>query len=141
MEDNASRATRFAISSFFWNGSMTLIASLILIVTVAILVVLWQLAADIRKILTQSVPDILAATRAQRCSQRPPLGSGIPNDHQHPHQGLGHPPIGLFVIWIWRHGQWSCQGVPHEVHSGLPPAYPGAFEGDLAKTWVSTGGK
>jgi hypothetical protein len=114
---------------------MTLIALLIVLLLVLILIVLWQLAGDMRSIVRDILPDIRAIML-----KRPPPQGGVAWPHRHdgtclPHGGDGIP-IGSFVIWIWRHGEWHLQPVPFGIRPGLPPAYPGAFNGDVAKTWA-----
>ena len=48
---------------------------------------------------------------------------------------VSKPGLGCFIVWEWRGGRWVCRAVPEGVAPSLPPGYPGAFDGDLAKTW------
>jgi hypothetical protein len=57
----------------------------------------------------------------------------------HLHQSFLHR-AGFFVIWEWALGEWApmTELIPPGVHPGLPPSYPGTFNGEKVKTWVST---
>lgn len=123
---------------------MHLITFLILLVTVAILFLLWQLAADVRAIrhelpreLGGKLAGIEAAVRHQGFSEGLfRVGWGITSHHQH-----APPGVGCFIIWEWRDGDWQAQGLREGVKECLPPNYPGAFPGDIARTWAILSGK
>lgn len=116
---------------------MSLIALLSLLVLGLILAVLWQLAGDVRKLLTETLPEL--RTTLQKLSSPQDRWSWPPNAGFHdpnPHPGI--PPIGCFVVWVWKHGEWHPQAVPFGIRPGAPPPYTGAFSGEVAKTWVTT---
>jgi hypothetical protein len=61
-----------------------------------------------------------------------------PSFYHLPHRrvGGGAPPE-YFVYWQWMDGVWRCRPemLPAGVEAGLPPAYPGAYHGQVIKTW------
>lgn len=117
---------------------MTLIGLLSLLVLGLILAVLWQLAGDVRRLLTEALPEIRATL--QKISS-PQERWGWPTGRTSFHPGGAHlvmPPLGCFVVWVWNHGEWHPQAVPYGIRPGTPPPYTGAFSGEVAKTWVTT---
>ncbi len=48
-------------------------------------------------------------------------------------------PYGFFAVWEWRDCRWRMisDNLPDGVEPGAPPAYPGAFDGEIVKTWAS----
>jgi hypothetical protein len=98
-----------------------------------------SVALDVRSIRGELLTDIrkllLTAERTHPVQGHPgrqlPLGI-----HNHRTMGAG---AGSFAFWVWRDGEWALEtdSVPTDFHPGLPPAYPGAFNGDKIKTWVA----
>jgi hypothetical protein len=116
---------------------MVIIESATLVASVLSLIVLWRLSLDMRGIRDGVLADIY------RALVQPQLGEGrfgFWADRRR-HEGSGHEKTGVsghgcFVIWVWRDGEWKTRGLPNGIQTALPPPYPGAFSGDLAKTWV-----
>ena len=116
---------------------MTSIAMLSLLVLGLILAVLWQLAGDVRRLLTETFPEI-RATLLKLSSPQERWG-WPPNAGFHPGGAHVRPPqLGCFVVWVWKTGEWHPQAVPYGIRPGAPPPYTGAFSGEVAKTWVTT---
>lgn len=44
---------------------------------------------------------------------------------------------GCFLVWEWRDGRWCLMPGQPPTSAAAPPESPGAYDGDLAKTWVS----
>lgn len=100
----------------------------------AILVVVLRIAADLRALHVQHIPDILAAL--EKLSRplgpiRPPL--------THLHHTGGKFINEACVVWEWRDGCWQVipESVPAGDGPGVPPAYPGAFSGERVRTSAS----
>ncbi|HEY3969132.1 MAG TPA: hypothetical protein VGM05_31570 [Planctomycetaceae bacterium] len=94
------------------------------------------LALDVWNIRRELLPDIRKILLTVQRSY-PIAGESVYSSiHNHRSQVLA---AGYFAIWEWRNGEWTLNTgfMPPEMHPGSPPAYPGAFNGDKAKTWVS----
>lgn len=123
---------------------MHVIAFLILLVTAAMLYFLVQVATDIRMIrddlardLGAKLADIKEALHRQSFAEGMlRWGWGVQSHHQHAPAGLG-----CFIVWEWRDGDWQHKGLPQGVQECWPPNYPGAFPGDIARTWAIISGK
>jgi hypothetical protein len=103
----------------------------------ATLAIVWRIAADLRALRIEHIPDMLASLR-KLCL---PLGPIYPLSFHHDgHQEL----IELdCVTWEWRDGCWQLivESVPAGVDPGIPPAFPGAFTGERIKSSVSRRGR
>ncbi len=114
---------------------MSAIPILILLAVLAMLVAVLIIAFDVRHIRNELLPDIRATLI--RSEQSHSAHFHVTSLHGH---GWGHiSTLGFFVYWEWRAGRWQCPNLPSGGEPQLPPNYPGAFEGDRAKTWVSLG--
>lgn len=123
---------------------MHVITILILLVAAAILHFLVQIAADIRAIRDELPKDVdrklsdIMNSLDQRALAEGVLSwsRGVMSHHQHGPAGFG-----CFIIWEWCDGDWQHRGLPKGVKECLPPNYPGAFPGDIARTWAVITGK
>jgi hypothetical protein len=116
---------------------MEALLSFNLVVNALILLGVGFLAFEISAIRKKLLPDILHVLRST--SQYGGVYRSWRVDHHHddiPHDVRAHR-IGSFVIWEWRDGDWQPRDVPEGVKPDFPPAFPGAFKGDIAKTWVA----
>lgn len=110
---------------------MTILLSVVMVLVGLLLLQMVLIGADLRAVRYKLLPQIRDALL-----QGGPIiclpGLGHPDTHTN---GEPPQPVGCFVLWEWRGGKWRCRAVPEGVDPGLSPSYPGAFEGDLAKTW------
>ena len=136
---NCERYNRaFPLRSPLWlrESLMTILLLAVLVLVFLLLVQLAYIGADLRAIRNQHLPDLRDAIL-----KRGSIGGICVPYAVEPHctPGDGHgqskPSLGCFVIWEWRNGKWYCRTAPEGIEASLPPGYPGAFEGDLAKTW------
>jgi hypothetical protein len=98
----------------------------------AILAVVLRIAADLRALRVQYLPDMLASLG--KLSR--PLGPiPILPKHQWGHKLLPPPDV-IYVVWEWRDGCWHVVSESEQggVDPGVPPAYPGAFPGERIRT-------
>jgi len=116
-------------------NALLVLLSLVSIVAVFLLV---RIAGDVRRLRDQSLPDLQnAISRGLNSSgSRQLLVYPTEGVHEEPPHGPRVARTGYFLIWEWQLGEWVPRDVQLGVRLGLPPAYPGAFEGDIAKTWV-----
>ena len=112
--------------------------SLGLILGVVLLVIMVRIALDLRVIRNQLLPDIRASLLRGSYGRellnepvRMARHGNIPVPHSVP---AGQ---GSFLFWEWVEGQWNCRSEHVADLRVLPPSHPGAFEGDITKTWVS----
>jgi hypothetical protein len=100
----------------------------------AILVVVLRIAADLRALRVQHIPDMLASLG--KLSR--PLGPIHPPLSHLKHKG-DDLPNGVCVVWEWLDGCWQVipESVPAGDGPGVPPAYPGAFSGERVRTSAS----
>jgi hypothetical protein len=120
---------------------MHVMAFLILLLTGLIAYYLMQLAADVRAIREDSLRDVgkkLAAIEATLHQKTFVEGvfewrreGTTGHHHSTPHK------LGCFVVWEWRDGDWQPHGLAKGAEGCLPPNYPGAFPGDIARTWAT----
>jgi hypothetical protein len=107
----------------------------LLILVASILYQLVKIARDVRALRYQVAPELREALLQRSWAMSVvtnPLRHGDPGTGPH-HQRI--PAVGCFVLWEWRAGRWHCSSEGGEPADALKPGYPGAFEGDLAKTW------
>jgi hypothetical protein len=118
---------------------MAVIESATLVVSALLLVVAWRLSADLQGIRDGVLTDIYRALVQQQFAEGrfDIWEKRSKHDGLDDHQKMGAPRHGCFVVWVWRDGEWKTRGLPGGVDRVAPPSYPGAFSGDLAKTWVS----
>ena len=115
---------------------MEVLLSWSLAAQVAIVAGVGFLAFQIFAIRNDLLPKILA--ELQRSSKYQGMyRSWRVDDHPDDHDTRAHRTVGTFVIWEWRGGDWKPRDVPKGVKADVPPAFPGAFDGDMAKTWVA----
>jgi hypothetical protein len=118
---------------------MVIVQAASLIVSVLVLGVLWRLNQDIRNIRDGVLTKIYQAlTQQQLAEGRISFWDGRSRhegDPTHEHDGVTR--RGCFVVWVWRNGEWKTRTSAKGVPAVSPPPYPGAFSGDLAKTWVT----
>ena len=57
-------------------------------------------------------------------------------DHVHAFGFVGHRVQGVFIVWEWRAERWHYIPQADVTEPGVPPSFSGAFEGDIAKTWM-----
>jgi hypothetical protein len=123
---------------------MSVVVLLILLLTAVILFYVKRLADDVRAIL-EELPDRIDRRLAgvEKALRQGTFSEGLfrsgwgPTGH---HESLPQQ-FGCFVVWEWQDGDWQAQGLPAGSEGCLPPNYPGAFPGDLAKTWMLLRGK
>ncbi len=118
---------------------MTTLLILVLIVLIALLGHVIRLSHDVRAIREELLPDIRAVllrTASLRSQSVRPMrlrhGDPFPN----PHGFLSQAVAGCFLVWEWREEKWEPCELPGDMEPGPPPPFPGAFPGDVAKTWV-----
>jgi hypothetical protein len=118
---------------------MVIIESATLVTSVLLVVVVWRLSLDLQGIRDGVLADIYRALVQQQFAEgRFAFWDEARRGHEgEEHESAGAPRHGCFVVWVWRDGEWKTRALPQGVQSALPPPYPGAFSGDLAKTWVS----
>jgi hypothetical protein len=114
---------------------MTMLLPVIAVFVALLLVQLVLIGADIRALRYKLLPELLDAL-----SQRGAISSGwspvVNSVHgEPPAHGEAAKSVGRFIVWEWRGGKWQCGALTETLDPGLTPGYPGAFEGDLAKTW------
>ena len=113
---------------------MHLVLCLILFVVILILVFLVRLADNLKEISNELLPDIRSAILD--LPRQPSRHRRGPDDtHSH---GILQTKAGCLIVWEWTDGEWQVHTVPEGIVPGLPPNFPGAFNGDIAKTWVSS---
>lgn len=115
---------------------MTILPILVAVGVFAILAVVLRIAGDLRAIRSELIPDLQAAMQRQAGSS-----SGLAAPHMSmPHSGHAFHgmPAGSFAVWEWRDGGWvlASKDLPEGTDPGPPPAYPGAYAGELVKTWI-----
>jgi hypothetical protein len=112
---------------------MAVMMSLVLVLVLLIFAGVLRLAFDVRAIRSELLPDLRKSLLEGFWVQEPVARLGHICHIPH-HLGAD-----FFVIWKWSGGDWQVRPgtVPPGADPGLPPQYPGAFEGDLVKTWVS----
>ena len=109
---------------------------LLLVVVGLNLVCVALLTTDVRSIRSALLPGIQSTLEnAQHSDVRP---APILSQGRHKHSKFS-PGAGTFAVWQWSGSQWYLVpgSVPAGVNPGSPPKYPGAFDGDHVKTWVS----
>jgi hypothetical protein len=99
-----------------------------------ILVVVLRIAADLRTLRVQHIPDMLASL-GKLSRSLGPIHRPLSHDPHKP-EGLTD---GDCVVWEWLDGCWQVlpESVPAGDGPGVPPAYPGAFSGERVKTSAS----
>lgn len=111
---------------------MSIILGLILVVTLLLLVILASIALDLRAIRFELLPNLQSALMRQPVSRV----SLVEGNIRVPHDGMPHKgAVGThcLVTWSWQGGRWFCTEVPEGMEQGLPPAMPGAYEGECAR--------
>jgi hypothetical protein len=118
---------------------MLLVESATLVVSMLLLGVLWRLSQDIRAIREGALTKIYQALVQQQFAEGRFSFWDQRDNHEDPtsHEYLGTSRHGCFVVWVWRNGEWKTRTTPAGIPATSPPPYPGAFSGDLAKTWVA----
>jgi len=117
---------------------MPILLSLSLIVLIALLVVAIRIAIDVNAIRNELLHDIRMTLRDLSTLQqtgRPSPIQVINHNIPDPVHIAGNPMDFLgTVLWVWRGGEWVAN-VSEGVDPGMPPSYPGNFEGAKARTW------
>jgi hypothetical protein len=114
---------------------MTPLLVVIALGVLAILAAVVRLSIDLHSLRAELLPDILAALQRQPWSHGQLWGD--PDRFSH----LGHHfpkwELECFAAWVWRDGGWRLisDKLPAGVDPGPPPAHPGAFSGEVVKTW------
>lgn len=114
---------------------MLFVMILLLIVAIGILKFVKDIADDIRALRNDDMPRLLSSMLRQTGYQR--FGTMLVARHAGAEHFLVQSKAGCAVIWIWRDGRWEIAEAPAGVDPGLEPDYPGAYDGDMAKSWVS----
>lgn len=96
-------------------------------------ILLWKLGAFEQRFSGQISRLLRTIEQKVSGSMRPLLGHSI-------HGFSSKFTSEFFVCWRWVDGAWQHQPstLPKGAQAGLPPAYPGAFHGQVVKTWVGT---
>jgi hypothetical protein len=78
------------------------------------------------------------ALRLMRSIEQRSVASSWPAATHNPHKRSAKFSQEFFVCWQWVNGDWQHQPgtLPKGATAGLPPAFPGAFHGQVVKTWV-----
>jgi len=115
---------------------MLVLVSLLLIVMIALLVVAIRIAVDVNSIRSELLHDIRMTLRDFPTIQQTGLASPIRmrSHNSDPYHGNHSTDFFGKVLWEWRDGEWVAD-VPEGFDPGLPPNYPGNFEGAKARTW------
>ena len=114
---------------------MLFVAILLLIVAIGILKFVKDIADDIRAMRNDDMPRLLSRMLRQTGYQG--FGTMFVASHSGSGHRLLHTRAGSAVIWVWRDGRWNIAEAPEGVDPGLEPDYPGAYDGDMAKSWIS----
>jgi len=112
-----------------------LVLVLMVVVVLLILVFVMFIARDLRAIRSEFLPDILSKLPEDGYSVQ---AAGL-QQYAYPASSCHTRHSGRFIIWQWTAGQWrpELNLLVQGATLGQPPAYPGAFDGDCAKTWIS----
>lgn len=111
---------------------MIIVVSLLLIVAIAILKYVKDIADETRAVRDQDMPRLLSAVlRLPAYRQTPPIAMLGHDQHYR-----AAPCAGAFVHWIWSAGDWCVLDAPAGIEPGLAPNYPGTFDGDTVKSWI-----
>jgi hypothetical protein len=113
---------------------MIVLTILLLIAVLTLVFLVFRIGSDVRAIREEVIPIVRSLARSQAASAI--VGPGMPMFGHGSHTSSAlH---GVFVIWEWQNGKWRLKTDTSAIgiDPGSPPAHPGAFEGDHAKSWV-----
>ena len=105
---------------------MIYLVSLLILAQLLLVIVMWGIWQELRKT-REAIQTYVQGLRLASTHRRTTVTT---------EGALGYE---VFAVWVWRAGNWELDKdtVPAGHEAGLPPAFPGAFEGDRVRVQCS----